>query len=129
MTYYFWAEDYAPDGTVRRTQSDLFFAEVRPFDEIFRERSPQESASESQQSQQSQNGQQAEELANLQKEIINATWRLLRDQDSRLDDASFSNDIQLVIDSQTDALNQTEEMVTQLSDEDSQGLGPVLLNR
>ncbi|MEC7409659.1 MAG: hypothetical protein VYB72_12650, partial [Planctomycetota bacterium] len=123
LTYYFWAEDYAPDGTVRRTQSDLFFAEVRPFDEIFRERSPQQSASESQQSQQSQNGQQAEELANLQKEIINATWRLLRDQDSRLDDASFANDIQLVIDSQTDALNQTEEMVTQLSDEDSQEFG------
>ena len=120
LTYHFWAEDFAPDGSVRRSESDLFFAEVRPFDEIFREQSAQQQAAQSESSQeQSQSGQQAEELANLQKEIINATWRLLREQDSRAQDESFINDLQLVVDSQNDALGQAQEMSAELSDDRS----------
>ncbi|MFM7830929.1 MAG: hypothetical protein ACKPJD_04030, partial [Planctomycetaceae bacterium] len=37
VTYTFWAEDRAADGAVRRVWSDLLFAEVRRFEEIFRE--------------------------------------------------------------------------------------------
>lgn len=37
VTYTFWAEDRAADGSVRRVWSDLLFAEVRRFEEIFRE--------------------------------------------------------------------------------------------
>ncbi|WP_343123300.1 DUF4175 family protein [Verrucomicrobium sp. BvORR034] len=37
LSYYVWAEDAAPGGQVRRTQSDMFFAEVRHFEDIFRE--------------------------------------------------------------------------------------------
>ncbi|MDP6448141.1 MAG: hypothetical protein QF805_30390, partial [Pirellulaceae bacterium] len=33
VTYHFWAEDHGPDGEVRRTASDMYFAEVRPFEE------------------------------------------------------------------------------------------------
>ena len=121
LTYHFWAEDYGPDGTIRRTESDLFFAEVRPFEEIFREASQQSAAAQAQQQQQqgSQNGQQAEELANLQKEIINATWRLLREQDARADQTAFTNDVQLVIDSQSDALDQTTILAESLNDDRS----------
>ena len=36
VSYFAWADDYGPDGQVRRTFSDMFFAEVRPFEEIFR---------------------------------------------------------------------------------------------
>ena len=37
VSYFFWAEDVGPDGETRRVESDMFFAEVRPFEEIFRE--------------------------------------------------------------------------------------------
>ncbi len=37
VSYFFWAEDIGPDGKVRRASSDMFFAEVRPFDQIFRQ--------------------------------------------------------------------------------------------
>ncbi len=80
VTYFFWAEDIGPDGQPRRTSGDMFFAEVRHFEEIFRQgEQPSESAeNEQQQQQQNGNAQQAEKLAELQKEIINATWKLIR---------------------------------------------------
>src|SRR6185295_7517613 len=37
LSYFIWAEDVGPDGQVRRNASDMYFAEVRPFEEIFRE--------------------------------------------------------------------------------------------
>lgn len=80
VTYFAWAEDYGPDGNVRRTFSDIFFAEVRPFEEVFR--ADQSGASESQQRNQNQNqnggqgGNQSPRLAELQKQIVIATWKL-----------------------------------------------------
>jgi hypothetical protein len=72
--YFVWADDHGPDGQPRRAFSDIFFAEVRPFEEIFRPEQSGESESESQ-------GQQGQEnpgakLAELQKEIVVATWKL-----------------------------------------------------
>ena len=37
ISYYFWADDIGPDGEKRRTSGDIFFAEVRHFEEIFRQ--------------------------------------------------------------------------------------------
>src|SRR5690606_29246436 len=37
ITWFAWADDIGPDGQLRRTTSDIFFAEVRALDEIFRE--------------------------------------------------------------------------------------------
>jgi len=75
--YFVWADDTGPDGNPRRTFSDIFFAEVRPFDEIFR---PEQSgmSDEESQGQQGQQGQQNPnvKLAELQKEIVVATWKL-----------------------------------------------------
>ncbi|MEY2411209.1 MAG: hypothetical protein QOF48_3879, partial [Verrucomicrobiota bacterium] len=76
VTWFVWADDIGPDGKVRRTSSDMFFAEVRAFDEIFREGESPEGAP-SQQKQQQQ-GNKATKLAELQKQIINATWKLQR---------------------------------------------------
>ena len=74
LGYFVWADDHGPDGKPRRTFSDIFFAEVRPFEEIFRPEQSGMSDSDSQ-------GQQGQDspgvkLAELQKEIVVATWKL-----------------------------------------------------
>jgi hypothetical protein len=74
VSYFAWADDYGPDGKERRTYSDMFFAEVRPFEEIFRP--DQSGEAESGQGQ----GSQATKLAELQKQIVIATWKLERDK-------------------------------------------------
>ena len=73
LTCYLWADDVGPDGKLRRTSSDMFFAEVRPFDEIFREGESMEGGGGAQ-----QGGGEAQKLAELQKQIISATWNLQR---------------------------------------------------
>ena len=54
VSYFVWAEDFGPDGKVRRTMSDLFFAEVRPFEEIYRKGEGQDSQQQQQQQGQGQ---------------------------------------------------------------------------
>lgn len=87
ISYFIWADDVGPDGALRRTSSDMYFAEVRPFDEIFREGQSQDGQSAEQQQQQSGQqsggGNQAQKLAELQKQIINATWKLQRQNPNR----------------------------------------------
>jgi hypothetical protein len=83
VAWFVWADDLGPDGQVRRTAGDLYFAEVRPFDEIFREGQGMAGQSQSQQQQSGeQSGQQGNQpgrLAELQKQIISATWKLQRE--------------------------------------------------
>ena len=73
LTYFFWAEDIGPDGQPRRTSGDMFFAEVRPFEEIFRqgEQPPSGSAENEEQEGEQGNAQASDQLAELQKEVIN----------------------------------------------------------
>ena len=78
VSWHVWAEDVGPDGKPRRTQSDMFFAEVRPFEEIYR---PGDENSGSQQQQGGGQGEEATKLADLQKQIITATWNLKRAED------------------------------------------------
>ncbi len=78
VAYFAWADDYGPDGQVRRTFSDMFFAEVRPFEEIYR---PDQSGSSGGGSQGSgQGGNERLRLADLQKQIVVATWNLQREK-------------------------------------------------
>jgi len=74
VAYYLWADDIGPDGELRRTASDMFFAEVRPFEEIFRQGQPQDGEG----GDKPPPGGQSQKLAELQKQIINATWKLRR---------------------------------------------------
>lgn len=121
VSYHFWAEDAGPDGKVRRTTGDMFFAEVRPFEQIFREGSapggqsqPPPSAAEQQQAQ------QAEELAELQKQIVSAAWNLIRRADLAVEIGSdrladeLVPDIQVVKESQATAILQLEELTENL---------------
>ena len=79
IAWFIWADDTGPDGEVRRTASDMYFAEVRPFEEIFREAQGGDQQQQQQQGQQGQQqGGQGERLADLQKQIIAATWKLQR---------------------------------------------------
>ncbi|RFC48253.1 MAG: hypothetical protein DVB23_000644 [Verrucomicrobia bacterium] len=76
VSYHLWAEDVGPDGKMRRTQSDLFFAEIRDWDHAFREGVQQgESSGKGA-------GNQAGELRQQQKEVLNATWKLIREAGS-----------------------------------------------
>jgi hypothetical protein len=83
ISWFVWADDVGPDGQVRRSTGDLFFAEVRPFDEVFRE--GQDGQSEAQQSGEASDrqGSPAARLVELQKQIITATWKLQRGQGVR----------------------------------------------
>ena len=81
VSYFAWADDYAPDGKVRRTFSDMFFAEVRPFEEIFRADQSGASENQSQNQQGNQGGNQNVRLAELQKQIVIATWKLQQEKE------------------------------------------------
>jgi len=78
VSWFVWADDIGPDAQVRRTTGDLYFAEVRPFEEIFREGQDMDGQSQ-QAGEQSGEGNQAARLAELQKQIISATWKLQRE--------------------------------------------------
>jgi hypothetical protein len=75
LIYFLWADDIGPDGKLRRTSGDMYFAEIRPFEEIFRE-GP--SMAGGQQEGGQQGASPVQKLAQLQKQIINATWTLQR---------------------------------------------------
>lgn len=75
VSWFVWADDVAPDGQVRRTTGDLFFGEVRPFDEIYREAQAMQGQGQGGESG-GQEGGQSGKLAELQKQIISATWKL-----------------------------------------------------
>src|SRR5262249_60679972 len=77
VTYFFWAEDVGPDEQPRRTSGDMFFAEVRHFEEIFRQ-GEQPPGSAQQEGDQGENAHAVDRLVELQKEIINGTWKLVR---------------------------------------------------
>lgn len=125
LSYYFWAEDRDANGEVRRTLSDMYFAEVRHFEEIFRqgEQQPggeQQQQQQQQQGEQSQAAQDAEQLAELQKQIINATWRLIRRETTSTVTPVFAEDVTTIVESQQSAADQAAEMGQDVQDDESQ---------
>lgn len=113
-SYYVWAEDMGPDGQPRRTMSDMFFAEVRPFEAIFRqgEQPPGGQAGAAGAGQQ-----QSEELLQLQKQIVTATWSLIRREAHSQPSDAFASDLQTIHDAQQQALTRAREMREQLEDQ------------
>ncbi|QDU29177.1 hypothetical protein ETAA8_42840 [Anatilimnocola aggregata] len=124
LSYYWWAEDHDPQGNVRRTQSDMYFAEVRPFEEIFRqgEQPPggqQQQRQQQQQQGQGQNAQDAQQLAKLQKDIINATWKIIRREITTQLTPAFADDVEQIRLSQAAAQEQAAALAERLEDEKS----------
>ena len=107
FSWFVWADDIGPDGQRRRTQGDLFFAEVRPFEEIFREGAGAQGGEPPPGEQPPGGpGSPATKLAELQKQIINATWKLQRSQPPG---ENYAKDSVVVRDSQQEAIGQAEE--------------------
>lgn len=124
VTYHFWSEDLDRDGQPRRVDSEMFFAEIRPFEELFREgdaSATQQRQQQQQQQQGSQGAQQAEELAELQKKIISATWNLLRGLSNSRSAISqeFQDKVKVIEESQQQAIEQSEKLKESLQSPES----------
>ena len=115
VSWFLWAEDVGPDTQPRRTETDMFFAEVRPFEEIYR----RGDGAEGQGGQQG-GGSEATKLAELQKQIISATWNLKRSEDvntgATKPTPKYLEDEPVVRDSQGEALKQTQALVEKLEE-------------
>ena len=117
IAYHIWADDAGPDGKIRRKASDIYFAEVRPFDEIFRQGQPQdENQQENQEDPGNQGeGNQAARLVELQKQILSATWKLQQQYASGVTD-QYRKDETVVQESQDKALSQAESASEKAND-------------
>ncbi|HWA99642.1 MAG TPA: hypothetical protein VG713_14165, partial [Pirellulales bacterium] len=103
LAWHIWAEDLGADGKLRRTTSDIFFAEVSPFDEIFREASSDDGPPGGEQA-------QADEALKLQKEIISATWNLRRRERPEALSPGYPADVRTIADSQQKAIDSLAEV-------------------
>ena len=114
ISYYVYADDFGPDGQPRRTSSDLFFAEVRPFEEIFRElEAPPGGQSQAAGSQ--QQGNPLTKLAELQKQIVVATWKLARSPSTKWGEKQ-AEQVTVIRDSQQKAIEQLEALAEKQTD-------------
>lgn len=109
VSYYIWAEDTGPKGEVRRSMSDMFFAEVRHFEDIFRE-------AEAPPPEPGQPKPKAQKLIELQKQVVNATWKLIRDANGGRPMESVAPDASVVQQSQGIAMEQTKEAMEEVED-------------
>ena len=118
VTYFVWAEDFGPDGKPRRTEGDMYFAEVRHFEEIFRQgEQPSSASAENEQDEQGGgNAQQAEQLAELQKEIINGTWKVIRRETGSQPTDKFVPDTKLLRESQDSTVTRAGALGGRLQD-------------
>jgi hypothetical protein len=116
VSYYFYADDFDLSGGKRRTMSDMFFAEVRHFEEIFREGQPPPSGAPPAES---KSAKKAEELGELQKQIIAATWKVIRRETRKEVSDAFADDVTLLVESQQAAIEQMNELIEELKDPQS----------
>lgn len=67
VSWFFWAEDLAGDGAVRRVESELMLGRIRAFEEEYRQGEESE-----------EEGKSGPQVLELQKQVIAATWNLHR---------------------------------------------------
>lgn len=109
VSYYLWAEDTGPKGEVRRSMSDMFFADVRHFEDFFREMAAPPSEP-------SQTKAQSDKLVDLVKQIVNATWRIIRDTNAGRVMEAAAADVDVVHQSVGIALEQVKEGMEEVED-------------
>ncbi len=107
VSYYLWAEDTGPKGEVRRSMSDMFFADVRHYEDIFREMeaapAPPGKA-------------QSDKLVDLVKQIVNATWKIIRDTNAGRVIEAATPDIDVVDQSVDIAMEKVKEAMEEVED-------------
>jgi hypothetical protein len=106
LSYNFWAEDIAGNGERRRVWSDMYFAEVRPFEERYQE-GPSDPGGAAGAGRGLSPG---DDLARRQKEIINATWKLEREEREGVPAAELHNDVEVVRKGQMEIKDGTEAL-------------------
>lgn len=109
VTYYFFAEDVGPDGTVRTSYSDVFFAEVRPFEEIYRQAPPQEG-------QAGPPPGQSQRILELQRQVVSAIWNLIRRETNATPSSMYQEDVGVIRDSQLAVRGLVAELAGSLDD-------------
>ncbi len=107
VTWFGWADDFGPDGETRRSTSDLFFAEVRALDEIFREGQSGGGPPGG-----GENG-PAGDLLEIQRQISIAIWNL---QKSGAPSPTFAPDVSTLEVSQTQAREQIDAVKERLDE-------------
>lgn len=125
VAYHFWAEDLDSQGLTRRSTSEIYFIEIRPFEMIYRAGetpSAQQMQNQANGEQNSQGAQAAANLAETQKQIISATWNLIRRESAATVSDQFANDAELVARSQAEARQQAAALAGQVQVADSLGL-------
>lgn len=105
ISYHLYAIDRGPDGQPRKVIGDLFFAEVRPFEETFRQMDAPPGGSSQAGPAQQQEGNQFENLIQVQKQIVAATWNQIRQAAPEWTPAA---DEQLAVISESQATNKTK---------------------
>jgi len=126
VAWYLWADDLGPDGQLRRTMSDLYFGEIRPFDEIFREAANDGGEQQQRDEQGNQQRSPTTRLAELQKQIVNATWKLQRTHPTN--SPAYEKDSAVVRDSQSQAREQADSQREEASAPSTQQLWDQVLD-
>lgn len=120
ISYYLFAEDLEAEGRTRKVLSDMYFMEVRHFEEIFREgRSP---SGASQAGKSGGNAQQAEKLAEQQKQIINATWKVIRREIKSTVSEQFSPDLETLSQAQQSLVAELRKLSEKIKSQKSKAL-------
>ncbi len=109
VSYYFWAEDKGPKGEVRRAMSDMFFADVRHYEDIFRE-------GEAPPAEPGQPKSQTADLVDLQKQVVSATWRIVRDTNGGKTMEKAAPDVDTVHQSQGINMENVKEAMEEVDD-------------
>ncbi|WP_417378576.1 hypothetical protein [Gimesia sp.] len=120
IAYYLFAEDIAADGSPRRVSSDMFFMEVRHFEEIFRQ--GQSAGGGAKGGKSGGNAQQAEKLAEQQKQIINATWKIIRREIKATVSAEFKEDVGTLKQAQQALVTATLELAAKVKEQKSKAI-------
>tara|TARA_R110001592_G_scaffold361962_4_gene674362 strand:+ start:25447 stop:29196 length:3750 start_codon:yes stop_codon:yes gene_type:complete len=119
ISYYLFAEDVSVAGSPRRISSDMFFMEVRHFEEIFRQG---QSAGGAKGGKSGGNAQQAEKLAEQQKQIINATWKIIRREIKATVSADFKEDVSTLKQAQQALVTATLELAAKVKEQKSKAI-------
>lgn len=114
LTWHFFADTYNSAGEVQRSRSDLMFADIRRFEEIFRESQQPGGAPQSGQPQS-----QSESLLQIQRQIAIAIWNIQRSHSGGRQstaDTQLTN-VETVVESQQVAISQLEELKQRATDD------------
>lgn len=119
VAYHFWAEDLDAMGETRRVTSDLYFVEVRQFEEVFRQgtQSGEGQSGEQAGAQGGANGSPSANLLELQKKILTGTWNLLRRQTTRVETEKLAQDLEMLRTSQEQAQADLQELTSRAEGE------------